>query len=81
MKNVLLLVDVTQLYHNTRYKKKHKKILVPSNHILVENPTGVTDPSADRMRNGAGDMTLDLAQKQEWTKKFTSSVIFEKLNS
>jgi hypothetical protein len=48
---------------------------------LVENPTGVTDPSADRLRNGAGDMTLDLAQKQEWMKKFTSSAIFEKLNS
>jgi hypothetical protein len=26
-------------------------------------------------------MTLDLAQKQEWMKKFTSSAIFEKLNS
>jgi hypothetical protein len=49
-------------------RKKHKKILVPSNHILVENPTGVTAPSVDRLRYGAGYMTLHLAEKQAWMK-------------
>jgi hypothetical protein len=48
---------------------------------LLENLSGVTDPSVDILRYGAGDMILELSEKQGWMKKFTSSIICETLNS